>query len=135
MILSGCVANQYIVPETGPVASLTYQIKENSKSMEIFVFDDYGCKKPAMISSVSNREYAQELKVTIPANTPFINSYRIHDILSTDFVTTEFTPKANHNYIVYIDTSKDLDIRTLERKQDGLSVASSLVKPKKVCKW
>jgi hypothetical protein len=135
ILLSGCAANKYVIPDSGPIANLSYHIKGNSKSMEIFAFDSYECKKPSMISSVSNRNFDQQIKTAIRANMPFINSFRIHGLSKVEFVTTEFRPAENESYVLYLDTSKDTEVRILKVTPNGLEAETSIVKPKKVCQW
>ena len=103
--------------------------------MQIFVFDSYKCKKPSFISSVISHSDDQYIKINVKADTPLINTFRAHDIFSASFITTEFTPSANQNYLVSIDTSKKSAVRILKDTPDGLQLDFSVVEPKRVCKW
>lgn len=133
--VSGCAANKYVVPETGPIANLTYLIKAESKRMEVFVYENYQCKKTSFIGSIGSDSLDREFTVPVRADRPFINTLRLHDVMATGYLAFEFSPKPGREYLVYVDTSELADLRVYERTKQGLKVDESRVEPKRVCRW
>lgn len=132
LLCSGCAA-PYRPPVDGPMAQVTYRAMENTGNVQIFVFDSYDCKWPMVVKAFFDNEKEQEITINVPANKPFINSFRIFDLDGSRYTATEFTPEESGQYLIVLERGIYITPGIMRIVEGNPVPENSTKKPKKVC--
>lgn len=136
--MSGC-ASQYVQPEYGARAKITYKSLAGNNGLQVFVFDSYDCEWPKMIKSFLHETVNQEHTVYVKSGERFINTFRSlrtsFDKYNYYFTTIDFIPEENQEYEITLIGHDYMEVEVMKKHPDGKFPEKTLRKPEKVCRW
>ncbi len=118
--ISGC-ASQYVPPESGPIAQVTYKISQNIDTLQLYAFENEECEGVKQIFLFRKGKKQKEVTIRVQAGKRLINTFRIAGWYKIFYTSTNFMPKENEKYLVEIDLVENFaSSRVLRYSNEGM---------------